>query len=330
MPASRRRQAQAIRRLPGCGRPDAAASLRDWCSSGSCDSRSGAQWAPVTLPACRRRPSSSSASDGLTGQAVVVLPLCRADVALHLPPALQLAATASGGLDCRLQLLSLSADWPPSRPASSSSSSCSGSSQPPQPRVLAARSAVAGFGQRCGGLLLAHMLFPEHTKGMLGWLSVPVAVADGVAAVGSAVPPEAWQAAGARARRLKDRMQGRRQRSGSGSSSGSAGPAPGLGWLDGTCGVASGTLHGLRCLSGAQRLVCCIAPVHACMHALHAVPRCIPCCRHRGCVGWLTPRPHHLRAVLCPQALPQRWRPSAGCGDCCTRTPTCWPAAAWR
>jgi hypothetical protein len=47
------------------------------------------------------------------GQAVLALPLKNAELSVQLPPGLQLAATAAGHLDCRMQLLSLHMDWPP-------------------------------------------------------------------------------------------------------------------------------------------------------------------------------------------------------------------------
>jgi hypothetical protein len=49
------------------------------------------------------------------GQAVLQLPLAGADVALQLPPALQLAATPAGHIDCRLQLFGVTVDWPAQR-----------------------------------------------------------------------------------------------------------------------------------------------------------------------------------------------------------------------
>lgn len=51
----------------------------------------------------------------VAAQAVLALPLACADVAVQLPPSLRLAATAAGRLDCRLQLLSVTAEWPVSR-----------------------------------------------------------------------------------------------------------------------------------------------------------------------------------------------------------------------
>lgn len=94
--------------------------------------------------------------------------------------------------------------------------------------------------------------------GVLGWLAVPVAVADGLAAVHAAVPEESRNAAAKQANKLKDRLQGRgskqqgrRRHDGSNSSAtGWAQPGNGIGWLDATGGVVSGTLHVLRCLSG--------------------------------------------------------------------------------
>jgi hypothetical protein len=43
---------------------------------------------------------------------VLALPFRHADVSVKLPPSLQLAATASGHMDCRMQLLGLQLDWP--------------------------------------------------------------------------------------------------------------------------------------------------------------------------------------------------------------------------
>lgn len=48
----------------------------------------------------------------LAGQATLQLPLARADVCVHLPPALQLKATPAGGVDACIQLLGISAVWP--------------------------------------------------------------------------------------------------------------------------------------------------------------------------------------------------------------------------
>jgi hypothetical protein len=49
---------------------------------------------------------------GHAGQAVLTLPFKSVDVSVALPPGLQLAATAAGHLDCRLQLLGAHMDWP--------------------------------------------------------------------------------------------------------------------------------------------------------------------------------------------------------------------------
>jgi hypothetical protein len=137
---------------------------------------------------------------------------------------------------------------------------CAGDSSSDQPRLLPAKSAAAGFACRSGALLLAHALFPDHTRGWLGWLAVPVAVADGLDALHSAVPQPARAAVAVRASRLKDRLHGKgstrsskHSRSSSSISSEEDEWGSGVGWVDGTGGVVQGSLHALRCLSGEQR-----------------------------------------------------------------------------
>jgi hypothetical protein len=176
------------------------------------------------------------------GQAVLTLPLPSADVCARLPPGLQLAATHAGHLDCRLQLLGVEATWPASTRGAGSSTSACAAQHSHQPGVVSATSAAAGFACRSSALLLAHVLFPDHSHHMLSYLAVTVAVADGLAVVAATTPPAARQAVG----RLKRRLQGqpRQQHGGDGSSSS-------MGWVDGVQGAVQGSLHTLRCLSGA-------------------------------------------------------------------------------
>ncbi len=160
----------------------------------------------------------------------MLLPCAAADVAVLLPPSLALAATPHGHLDCRLQLLGFVADWPPARPASSTPGAV--------PRVLPARSAAGGYAVRTGALLAAHVLFPDHTRGLLGALSLPLAIADGAAAAAAVVPPRARAAIARRGAAAKARMQGDTVQHGR------------LGWLDAAAGCAAGGLHALRSASG--------------------------------------------------------------------------------
>eukprot|EP00879_Flechtneria_rotunda_P001554 GHRR01001713.1.p1 GENE.GHRR01001713.1~~GHRR01001713.1.p1 ORF type:complete len:1175 (+),score=492.98 GHRR01001713.1:413-3937(+) len=182
------------------------------------------------------------------GQAVLHLPLQRADVYMRLPPTLQVAATPAGGLDCRISLLEVAVDWPATRHTSAAGD------QEPQPRVLPAKSAAASFACRSGALLLAHTLFPQHISSLLGWLAVPVAAADALGAAGAAVPGPAKQAVAVQASRLKRRLQGKaeKQQQQYGLQERSAG---GVGWVDTVCGVMAGTMHTLRCLSGPAALL---------------------------------------------------------------------------
>jgi hypothetical protein len=148
-----------------------------------------------------------------------------------------------------------------------------------QPRLLPATSAAAGFACRSGALLLAHALFPDHTRGWLGWLAVPVAVADGLDALHSAVPQPARAAVAARASKLRDSLQGRGSKRSSSSSkcSSSEGEewSSGVGWVDGTGGVVKGSLHALRCLSG-EGAATAAAPAATPVAAPAAVPVAAP------------------------------------------------------
>jgi hypothetical protein len=110
--------------------------------------------------------------------------------------------------------------------------------QHPQPRVLPARSSLAGFACRSGALLLAHALFPDHTHHLLTWLAVPVALADSAGVLAAATPAAAQQAVRRRAQGLKGRLQRRR------------GAGEGVGWVDGVQGALQGSMHTLRSLSG--------------------------------------------------------------------------------
>lgn len=160
-----------------------------------------------------------------------------ADVSISLPPALNVTATHSGNIDCRLQLLGVTAEWPAQQ-------------QPCQhpPQLLHARSPAVGFAVRCGGLLLAQALFPEHTNQVLGCLAVPVAVADGIAAVSAVVPEVAKQAVAHRASRIKHKLQtpgrarARKACSGDGVTRN--------GWIDVSAGLVVGAMHALRSLTG--------------------------------------------------------------------------------
>jgi hypothetical protein len=106
-----------------------------------------------------------------------------------------------------------------------------------QPRVLPARSSLAGFACRSGALMLAHALFPDHTHHLLAWLAVPVALADSLGVVAAAIPAGAQQAVRSKAQQFKTRLQ--RQ------------PCHGIGWVDGVQGLLEGSLHTFRSLSGA-------------------------------------------------------------------------------
>lgn len=120
-----------------------------------------------------------------------------------------------------------------------------------QPRVLPAQSSVAGFSQRCAALLLAHVLFPDHTQNVLSWLAVPVAAADGLAILAAAVPAAAKHTIKKQGHRMKDmlrRQQRHRQRAGYDDFVG--GSPSGVGWADAVGAVAAGALHALRFLSG--------------------------------------------------------------------------------
>ncbi|WIA32106.1 hypothetical protein OEZ86_002957 [Tetradesmus obliquus] len=243
----RKQHAAAIKQLGGCCSGPLSASKGAW--AGQPQKEPTWDFTPVRLAPGRRRLAGQPAchTGARLGQAVLQLPLAGSDVALQLPPALQLAATAAGNLDCRLQLFGMTADWPAQRQPTHAGDGSD------QPRLLPAKSAAAGFACRSGALLLAHALFPDHTRGLLGWLAVPVAVADGLEVLHSAVPPPARAAVAVRASRLKGRLQGRRSSSSSSSSSSSGGEEgwdSGVGWVDGTGGVVQGSLHALRCLSG--------------------------------------------------------------------------------
>jgi hypothetical protein len=151
-----------------------------------------------------------------------------------------------------------------------------------QPRLLPATSAAAAFACRSGALLLAHALFPDHTRGWLGWLAVPVAVADGLDALHSAVPQPARAAVAARASKLRDSLQGRGSKRSSSSSSSSKCSSSegeewssGVGWVDGTGGVVKGSLHALRCLSG-EGAATAAAPAATPVAAPAAVPVAAP------------------------------------------------------
>jgi hypothetical protein len=105
------------------------------------------------------------------------------------------------------------------------------------PRVLAARSSLAGFACRSGALMLAHALFPDHTHHLLAWLAVPVALADSLGVVAAAAPAGAQQAVRSKAQQFKSRLQKQ--------------PCGGIGWVDGVQGLVEGSLHTFRSLSGA-------------------------------------------------------------------------------
>jgi hypothetical protein len=122
-----------------------------------------------------------------------------------------------------------------------------------KPHVLPARSSAAGFSQRCAALLLAHVLFPDHTQKMLSWLAVPVAAADGLAILAAAVPAAAKHTVQKQGHRMKNmlrRQQRHRQRAGYDDFVG--GSPRGVGWADTVGAVAAGALHALRFLSGEQ------------------------------------------------------------------------------
>lgn len=170
----------------------------------------------------------------VAGQAVLSLAgVAGADVHICLPPSLSITATHSGGIDCRLQLLGVLAEWPGAK------------QHQQQPLLQPARSSAAGFIMRCGALLLAHALFPDHTSHLLARMAVPVALADAAAAVSSTIPPAVRQAVRQRASRAKHRLQ----RTGS-ISRGGLDSGCDVGWIDVSGGVLTGAMHTLRSLTG--------------------------------------------------------------------------------
>lgn len=133
---------------------------------------------------------------------------------------------------------------PPAHTTHGADVSCTGGGPArSQHEVLPARSSAAAFACRSGALLLAHALFPDHTHHLLTWLAVPVAAADALGLLAAATPAEAQEAVRSKAQRLKATLQRR--------GIGPQDSSRGVGWVDGVQGVVEGSLHTLRCLSGA-------------------------------------------------------------------------------